>query len=44
MSNEKQETITDIVDDIRAQNQGLPEDSKECPKYKNTKDKGATNG
>ena len=27
MSNEKQETITDIVADIRAQNQGLPEDS-----------------
>ena len=27
MSNEKQETIADIVDDIRAQNQGLPEDS-----------------
>ena len=27
MSNERQETITDIVADIRAQNQGLPEDS-----------------
>ena len=27
MSNEEQETITDIVGDIRAQNQGLPEDS-----------------
>ena len=27
MSNAKQETITDIVADIRAQNQGLPEDS-----------------
>ena len=27
MSNEKQETIEDIVGDIRAQNQGLPEDS-----------------
>lgn len=27
MSNERQETIEDIVDDIRAQNQGLPEDS-----------------
>ena len=27
MSNEKQETIADIVADIRAQNQGLPEDS-----------------
>ena len=27
MSNEKQETIEDIVADIRAQNQGLPEDS-----------------
>ena len=27
MSNEKQETIVDIVADIRAQNQGLPEDS-----------------
>ena len=27
MSNEMQETIADIVDDIRAQNQGLPEDS-----------------
>lgn len=27
MRNEKQETIEDIVDDIRAQNQGLPEDS-----------------
>ena len=27
MSNEKQETVEDIVDDIRAQNQGLPEDS-----------------
>ena len=26
MSNEKQETIVDIVADIRAQNQGLPED------------------
>lgn len=26
MSNEKQETIADIVDDIRAQNQGLQED------------------
>ena len=26
MSNERQETITDIVADIRAQNQGLPED------------------
>ena len=26
MSNEKQETIADIVADIRAQNQGLPED------------------
>ena len=26
MSNAKQETIADIVDDIRAQNQGLPED------------------
>lgn len=26
MSNEKQETIADIVGDIRAQNQGLPED------------------
>ena len=26
MSNEKQETIEDIVADIRAQNQGLPED------------------
>ena len=27
MSNEKQETIADIVADIRAQNQGLPKDS-----------------
>ena len=27
MSNAKQETIADIVGDIRAQNQGLPEDS-----------------
>ena len=27
MSNANQETIADIVDDIRAQNQGLPEDS-----------------
>ena len=27
MSNEDKETISDIVDDIRAQNQGLPEDS-----------------
>ena len=27
MSNEEQETIEDIVADIRAQNQGLPEDS-----------------
>ena len=27
MSNEKHETIADIVADIRAQNQGLPEDS-----------------
>ena len=27
MSDKKQETIADIVDDIRAQNQGLPEDS-----------------
>lgn len=27
MSNEKQEKIADIVADIRAQNQGLPEDS-----------------
>ena len=27
MSNEKQETIADIVGDIRAQHQGLPEDS-----------------
>ena len=27
MSNAKQETIEDIVADIRAQNQGLPEDS-----------------
>ena len=27
MSEERQETIDDIVDDIRAQNQGLPEDS-----------------
>ena len=27
MNNEKQETISDIVADIRAQNQGLPEDS-----------------
>ena len=27
MSNANQETIEDIVDDIRAQNQGLPEDS-----------------
>ena len=27
MSNAKQETIEDIVGDIRAQNQGLPEDS-----------------
>ena len=27
MSDERQETIADIVDDIRAQNQGLPEDS-----------------
>ena len=27
MSNEKHETIEDIVADIRAQNQGLPEDS-----------------
>ena len=27
MSNENQETIEDIVGDIRAQNQGLPEDS-----------------
>ena len=27
MSNEKQETVADIVADIRAQNQGLPEDS-----------------
>ena len=27
MSDERQETIEDIVDDIRAQNQGLPEDS-----------------
>ena len=27
MSNEKQETVEDIVADIRAQNQGLPEDS-----------------
>ena len=27
MSNEKQETTADIVADIRAQNQGLPEDS-----------------
>ena len=27
MRNEKQETIEDIVADIRAQNQGLPEDS-----------------
>ena len=27
MSNETNETITDIVADIRAQNQGLPEDS-----------------
>lgn len=27
MSNETNETILDIVDDIRAQNQGLPEDS-----------------
>ena len=27
MRNSKQETITDIVADIRAQNQGLPEDS-----------------
>ena len=27
MSNENQETIEDIVADIRAQNQGLPEDS-----------------
>ena len=27
MSDEKQETIADIVADIRAQNQGLPEDS-----------------
>ena len=27
MSNERQETIADIVDDIRAQNQGLPEGS-----------------
>ena len=27
MSEERQETIEDIVDDIRAQNQGLPEDS-----------------
>ena len=26
MSNERQETIADIVADIRAQNQGLPED------------------
>ena len=26
MSEERQETIEDIVDDIRAQNQGLPED------------------
>ena len=26
MSNENQETIADIVADIRAQNQGLPED------------------
>ena len=27
MSDERQETIDDIVADIRAQNQGLPEDS-----------------
>ena len=27
MSDAKHETISDIVDDIRAQNQGLPEDS-----------------
>ena len=27
MSNKKQETIADIVDEIRAQNQGLPEDN-----------------
>ena len=27
MDNERQETIEDIVADIRAQNQGLPEDS-----------------
>lgn len=27
MSEERQETLEDIVDDIRAQNQGLPEDS-----------------
>ena len=27
MSDERQETIADIVADIRAQNQGLPEDS-----------------
>ena len=27
MSNERHETIDDIVADIRAQNQGLPEDS-----------------
>ena len=27
MSNERKETIADIVADIRAQNQGLPEDS-----------------
>ena len=27
MSGNKQETIADIVADIRAQNQGLPEDS-----------------
>ena len=27
MSEERQETVADIVDDIRAQNQGLPEDS-----------------
>ena len=27
MRNSKQETIADIVADIRAQNQGLPEDS-----------------
>ena len=26
MSNERKETIADIVADIRAQNQGLPED------------------